>query len=48
MNLHLRMLSGANNHHIAEACFKAFAKALDMAAAYDVRVKGALSTKGSL
>ena len=29
MNLHVKMLDGLNNHHIAEACFKAFGKALD-------------------
>lgn len=48
MNLHFKMLSGTNNHHIAEACFKAFAKALDMAVSYDERVSGVWSTKGSL
>lgn len=48
MNLHLVMLRGGNNHHIAEASFKAFAKALDMAVSYDERVYGVLSTKGSL
>ena len=48
MNLHLVMLRGGNNHHIAEASFKAFAKALDMAVSYDERVDGVLSTKGSL
>ena len=48
MNLHLVMLRGGNNHHSAEASFKAFAKALDMAVSYDERVDGVLSTKGSL
>ena len=48
MNLHLVMLRGGNNHHIAEASFKAFAKALDMAVSYDERDDGVLSTKGSL
>ncbi|MDR1628610.1 MAG: imidazoleglycerol-phosphate dehydratase HisB [Oscillospiraceae bacterium] len=48
MNLHLRKMSGANNHHIAEGCFKAFAKALDMATSLDPRVEGVWSTKGSL
>lgn len=48
MNLHLNMLSGSNNHHIAECSFKAFAKALDMATQYDSRITGVLSTKGSL
>ena len=48
MNLHLKMLDGVNNHHIIEATFKAFAKALDSALEYDNRIAGVLSTKGSL
>jgi imidazoleglycerol-phosphate dehydratase len=48
MNLHIRMLSGENNHHIAEAAFKAFAKALDAACGYDNRIKDVLSTKGTI
>ncbi len=48
MNLHLKMLDGVNNHHIIEAAFKAFAKALDRALEYDKRIAGVLSTKGSL
>lgn len=48
MNLHMKMLSGVNSHHIAEAAFKAFAKALDQACSYDERIEGILSTKGSL
>lgn len=48
MNLHLKMLSGINNHHMAEAMFKAFAKALDEAICFDARIKDVLSTKGSL
>lgn len=48
INLHLKMLDGVNNHHIIEAAFKAFAKALDMALGYDKRIAGVLSTKGSL
>ena len=48
MNLHLRQLSGSNNHHIIEAAFKAFARALDEATSYDPRLKDVLSTKGSL
>ena len=48
MNLHFKQLEGSNNHHIAEAVFKAFAKALDEATKYDERVVGVLSTKGSL
>ncbi len=48
MNLHLRLLAGDNNHHIAEASFKAFGKALDMAVSFDPRIEDVLSTKGSL
>ncbi|MBQ9333820.1 MAG: imidazoleglycerol-phosphate dehydratase HisB [Lachnospiraceae bacterium] len=48
MNLHIKMLDGINGHHIAEAAFKAFAKALDMATQTDPRVEGVLTTKGSL
>ena len=48
MNLHIKLLSGSNNHHIAEAVFKAFAKALDQAVSMDERIDGVLSTKGSL
>lgn len=35
MNLHIRVLAGGNNHHVAEAMFKSFAKALDAATSYD-------------
>ena len=48
MNLHFRELSGINNHHVAEAAFKAFAKALDAATRIDPRIAGVLSTKGAL
>lgn len=48
MNLHLKMISGGNAHHMIEAMFKAFGKALDEACSYDPRVKGVLSTKGAL
>lgn len=48
MNLHIKMLSGINNHHMAEAAFKAFAKALDEAVSKDARITEVLSTKGSL
>lgn len=48
MNLHIKMLSGINNHHMAEAMFKAFAKALDDASSIDPRIKDVLSTKGLL
>lgn len=48
MNLHIKMLSGENNHHIAEAAFKAFAKALDEASGFDTRIQDVLSTKGMI
>lgn len=48
MNLHLKLIDGVNNHHITEAAFKSFAKALDEAVSYDERIQGVLSTKGSL
>lgn len=48
MNIHIRQLSGVNSHHIAEAAFKAFAKALDQATGYDERIIDVLSTKGVL
>ena len=48
MNLHIRMLDGVNAHHIIEAMFKSFAKALDEATKKDERITDVLSTKGSL
>lgn len=48
MNLHFRILEGVNAHHIIEAMFKAFSKALDMATQKDARIEDVLSTKGSL
>lgn len=48
MNIHIKMMSGTNNHHMIEAIFKAFAKALDQAVSYDERITDVLSTKGSL
>lgn len=48
MNLHIKMLDGNNAHHMIEAMFKAFAKALDMATGMDPRITDVLSTKGSL
>lgn len=48
MNLHIKQLSGENDHHIIEGMFKAFAKALDEATIKDARIKTVLSTKGSL
>lgn len=48
MNLHLKVMDGGNNHHMAEALFKAFGKALDMATMEEPRMKDIWSTKGSL
>lgn len=48
MNLHIKVLSGGNDHHVAEAMFKAFAKALDRATTIDPRIEGVLSTKGTI
>lgn len=49
MNIHLKQISGENNHHIIEAAFKAFAKSLDEATSVDSRLDGlVLSTKGAL
>ena len=48
MNLHIKVLSDGNAHHVTEAMFKAFAKALDMAVSKDSRISGVLSTKGAL
>ena len=48
MNLHFRILAGENDHHIIEAMFKAFSKALDMATGKDPRIEDVLSTKGCL
>lgn len=48
MNLHIDLQKGEEVHHAFEAIFKAFAKALDQAVFVDDRVKGVLSTKGSL
>ncbi len=48
MNLHIKVLSGGNNHHMIEAMFKAFAKALDEATQIDPRITDILSTKGTL
>ncbi|HWP67589.1 MAG TPA: imidazoleglycerol-phosphate dehydratase HisB [Candidatus Limnocylindria bacterium] len=48
MNLHVRMLAGRNPHHVIEAAFKGFARALDAATQRDPRVRGVPSTKGTL
>ena len=48
MNLHIKVLTPGNNHHMIEAMFKAFARALDEATQVDPRITDILSTKGSL
>lgn len=48
LTLHVDLLRGHNAHHIVEATFKAFARALDQATAIDPRVDGVPSTKGTL
>ncbi len=48
MNLHIKVLEGGNQHHMIEAMFKSFARALDEAVSHDPRIKDVLSTKGSL
>ncbi len=48
MNLHLKVMDGTNAHHMIEAMFKAFAKALDGATGMEPRVSDVLSTKGTL
>lgn len=48
MNLHIKMINSGNNHHMAEAMFKAFARALDEATTLDPRSNDIPSTKGSL
>lgn len=48
MNLHIKLLRGRNNHHMAESIFKGFGKALSMAISKDQRYKGMPSTKGVL
>ncbi|HIJ80836.1 MAG TPA: imidazoleglycerol-phosphate dehydratase HisB [Desulfuromonadales bacterium] len=48
LNLHINVMYGDNVHHIIEACFKAFARAMDIASQNDPRVEGIMSTKGVL
>jgi len=48
LNLHIKVFYGNNNHHIIEATFKAFARALDEATRIDERIEGVMSTKGIL
>jgi imidazoleglycerol-phosphate dehydratase len=48
LNLHINVMYGENVHHIIEACFKAVARAMDVATQLDPRVEGVMSTKGIL
>jgi imidazoleglycerol-phosphate dehydratase len=48
ITLHLRQMAGLNAHHVCEAAFKAFGRALDMATRLDSRVTGIPSSKGAL
>ena len=48
LTLHVRLEAGHNAHHMVEACFKAFARALREAVEIDPRVQGVPSTKGLL
>ena len=48
MNLHIKVLNSGNNHHMVEAMYKAFARALDAATTFDPRITDVMSTKGSL
>ena len=48
MNIHIKKMSGDNDHHIVEACFKAFSKALMNAVQINERITDVLSTKGKI
>ena len=48
MNIHIKLLDGGNTHHIIEAVFNAFSKALDQAVSVESRLTDVLSTKGTL
>ena len=48
LNLHVKMFAAEEAHHLFEAIFKGLAKALDQATSTDPRIKGVLSTKGTL
>ena len=47
-NIHVNVMYGDNVHHMVEACFKATARAMDMATQLDPRIEGVMSTKGKL
>lgn len=48
MTLHVQVPYGKNGHHIAESVFKALGRAIDQATRFDPRLKGPLSSKGTL
>ncbi len=48
LTLHIGLINGGNNHHIAESIFKGLGRALDEATITDKRIEGVLSTKGVL
>jgi len=48
MNLHIKVITPGNSHHMCESIFKAFAKALDEATILDPRIKDAMTTKGTI
>ncbi|EAT16563.1 imidazoleglycerol-phosphate dehydratase HisB [Desulfuromonas acetoxidans] len=48
VNLHINLAYGSNLHHIIEAIFKGFGRALDEATQIDPRISGVMSTKGKL
>ena len=48
MNINIKIIDGSNTHHMIEAMFKAFAKALDEASMPDARIDDVLSTKGTI
>lgn len=48
MNLHIKVFYGSNTHHIIEAIFKAFGRALDEGSLLDGRIVGVMSTKGTI
>lgn len=48
ITLHIKLIHGTNCHHIIEAMFKAFGRALDEATKIDTRIIGVMSTKGTL
>ncbi|MDR1209643.1 MAG: imidazoleglycerol-phosphate dehydratase HisB [Clostridiales bacterium] len=48
LNMHIKLIAGKNNHHMAEAIFKAFGRAVAQAVARDPRIDGVMSTKGML